>query len=690
MKQFKILCLCLFVLCCFSTKTVSAQQLVKNIRFEENIELGGILSSSSKYFYVDEYQDVKNISLNLFFTKSELLDKNNSSITIYLNDIPVSSYALAEDKVYKDQITIDIPVELIFAGYNNLKIEAFKTITDKLVCSEDNSSANWLMIHEETNLSMSYEILPFDNNLSDYERIFMTVDEGQQLNTQLVLGNEFTSKQLTAALLFSTDIGKKIQFNNVETTLVPYDNVNTTKDLIFIGTENNTPTELLNLLTEDERSRLNTECLIKIVDSPFTEGKKLLLLISNNEDLLINAAKLMGSNDYVQHLKQSSIMINQQTPVLDTLTSTTSNNMTFKELGYENIYVKGPFTQEVNIDLYTPKSKVVLSGSKLTLNLKYADNLDFNRSLVTVYVNDIPVGSQQLKQENHEQDTLEIELPDELLNKTYYQIKIVFNLELLDLQCVTRDMDTPWAYITSDSMLSFVYGEQNDLYFSNYPYPFIQDNMFNDLTVVIPSELSVTGLSELSNMMVYMGRDLLYNTGDLNVVTHSEFDSSMQNNNLFIYGTAANNSVIQSLNNHLNIKYNSDFSKLGNEELVKFFDEVGDSIGTLQLIASPYNQDKSAIVVTSPSETQLSLSTKYLSDLSLGKSLVGDTIIVYPNGNVEDLVLLSSNQIDHSEKKQTNFGFVLQQETIGFVIIASLLFVTLGVTAWLIIRRQRR
>ncbi|WGX75588.1 cellulose biosynthesis cyclic di-GMP-binding regulatory protein BcsB [Paraclostridium bifermentans] len=159
----------------------------------------------------------------------------------------------------------------------------------------------------------------------------------------------------------------------------------------------------------------------------------------------------------------------------------------------------------------------------MNLKFRYAKNLDFERSLVTVYVNDKPISSKKLSLEKADNDTLEVNLPTDVLGKNYYKIKIVFNLELKDLMCVTRDTDNPWAYILDSSFIKFDFKDNNSLNFKSYPYPFIDNQQANDLNVVVSKNLNSSDLSNIANIIGNMGRDAVYNTGNLNVLTDSEF-----------------------------------------------------------------------------------------------------------------------------------------------------------------------
>lgn len=683
MRKMTIMVAILFILC---SNIVFADENVKTHKFNKEVEISGVLGSSSNYFYVEENMDVVDAKFNLVFTKSELLDPNYSTITIYINDTPINSQRLSGEKIYKNQVSINIPKELIKSGYNEVKIKAYKTISDK-ICSDDNNSANWLVVHKESNINMKYNYKQFKNEISSYKDIFMNIDNGQNLNTTIVLPKDYSSKELSAAMIMSSDIGKKIKHENYNFDIVTYDEFdNKNNNIIFIGSAKNSPEEILKLLTNYEKNMLENNSVIKIVDSIFDKNKKMLLMLSNKEELIINTAKLVSSDVLINNVDKDTLYINSQTSVDDIIKEKNNNKILLKDLGYENIHLKGPFTQEAIIDVNTPKSKIVSVGSKINMNIKYSQNLDFDRSLVTLYVNDVVVGSKQLEKTKANNDTVEFNIPDELLNKNQYQIKLVFNLEVLDLSCVTRDMDTPWAYIGNDSNVEFVYNDNNELKLSNYPYPFVNKNSFNDISIVVPNDLNSKEITQIANIISFMGRDKKYNTGDINVVKESEFSNKHKNTNLIIIGTPTTNQLIKDVNKNLNLKFNNDFIGFESDKKVKFIDDISSQVASIQLIKSPYSKDKSAMVITSTYTNDLSLSTKYLTDLEGTKSLTGDTVVIYKNGYIDDLNYNIIEDVEQEDKKEIN----ISEEAKKFIIVVSILLVTIVVSVILLMKRNKR
>ena len=664
-----------------------ADNNVKTYKFENDIKMSGVISSSDKFFNIEKNWDVKNAKLNLVFTKSVLLDIGYSTITVLINDTPIHSERLDGKKEYKKEISIEIPKDLIKEGYNEIKIKAYKTISD-MICRDDSNTANWLVIHKDSNINVQYRYKKSLNLLSEYPTLYINTDNGSRINTTILIPDDYSNSELSAGMILSSDFGKKIKYSNFNFDFKVYSDFKKKSDnVIYIGKENNTPIQILNLLTESEKNNLNEKCVIKQVSSIFDKNRKRLIIISNNDELLKNAAKLLSSDYLINNLNKDRIIIDKSTDINDLKVKENTGKVSLKDLGYENMIVKGPFSQEVIMDINTPKNKVVELGSKIKLNIRYAQNLDFERSLATVYVNDVPIGSKKLVKEKSNNDSIELNLPNEVVGKNYYQMKVVFNLELLDLVCDTRDTDNPWAYISNESFIEFDYNNNKELKFSTYPYPFVENNKFNDLTVVIPDSSGSKQLTDIANIIAYMGHEVEFNNGKLNVVKSSEFKKQDKEDNLIIIGTPSNNHLIKDINKDLNLKFKKDYKGFEANDKIKFIGEYSLEVASIQLIDSPYSKNKSAMIIASTDIADLSLSSKYLSDLNLTKSFKGDTIAIGRNGYVQDLDYKAKEEAVKQEIKEHK---KISSQVKTFIVLAVFLLVTTIISVVFLVLKYRR
>ncbi len=685
----KVIAMILAILISFTNIDISfAQDNVKNYKFENKITMNGVTSNSSKYFFVENNWNVEKVNLNLFFTKSELLDVDYSTITILVNNTPIYSQRLDGKKVYKEETNIEIPKDLIKKGYNEVRIRTYKTISDK-VCRDDANTANWLVIHEDSNINIKYGYKPYSNSINNYSNIYASVDNGSRLNTTILIPDNYSDAQVNAGMIISSGFGEKIKNDNFNIDFKLYSDYKKNNDnIIYIGDGENSSSDILNLLSDDERNNLDNHCVIKQVNSSYDKNKKRLLIISNNKELLIKASKLIISKDLIKNLNQDTILITKDTKVEDLGKESNASKIDFKDLGYTNILLKGPFSQEVVMDINIPKSKVVGPGSKINLNIRYAQNLDFERSLATIYINDTPIGSKKLYKEKSNDDSIEITLPNDVLGKNYYQLKVVFNLELLDLECVTRDTDNPWAYILDDSYIELEYSDNNKLKFNTYPYPFIDSSKFNDTTIVIPSNAGSRELSYIADMISYMGHDIKYNSGNLNVIKSKNFNESYKNDNLIVIGTPNSNTLIKDINKNLNIKFNEDYKGYESNEKISFVGDYSSQISSIQLINSPYNKNNSMMVLSSTEMKDLRLGAKYLSDSKLVQRIKGDTVVVDRNGNIKDLNYKAYKSDKSNEDKKYNIN--ISTQTKQFIVMAGFILFTVIICTVFLIRKYRK
>ncbi len=279
-----------------------------------------------------------------------------------------------------------------------------------------------------------------------------------------------------------------------------------------------------------------------------------------------------------------------------------------------------------------PKDRFIKEGSKVVINNRYSKNIDFDRSLITVYINDTPIGSKKLDSKTADNDSFEISIPKDIRNSSNYEIKVVFNLEIKDLFCTFREAENPWAYILNNSYIYTPYKEGRDNVFENYPNPFISNGGMNDLTLVLSDNTTSEELNFAGNIMATIGHDVDINRGKFNAVAAKDLSSKLKKGNLIIIGTPESNSIIKNSNKNLYIKFNKNFNGFLSNEKMKFFQDYSSKLASIQLIDSPYNKENKAMIVTSTYTRDLALAQKYLSDISLVKSLKGNAVTIDRDG----------------------------------------------------------
>ena len=132
-KVNKVLFFILFFIFTFSSVVKAVNPNIiksKNFKFtnDKEVILKGVNGSNVFFFDIDKNTKINKSYLNLVISQSKLLDDKNSTLTVYINNSPVTSLKLSDYKRYKSNIKIDIPLENIKYGSNEIKISSYRRI----------------------------------------------------------------------------------------------------------------------------------------------------------------------------------------------------------------------------------------------------------------------------------------------------------------------------------------------------------------------------------------------------------------------------------------------------------------------------------------------------------------------------------------------------------------------------------
>lgn len=692
MKRFviSIISLVLFFSNISLTNEVNADETkVKNYKFERDITIDGVIGSNSTFFEVNKNWDIEEVLLHLNFSKSQILNGNVSSLTVLINNVPIKSIKLNAKTNYKNTLEVLVPKDYIIQGYNEIKIKAYKTISDK-ICQDDSNTGNWLVIHKESYTSIRYKQKKMGNSINEYPYPYVEIEDNLKLDTTMVVPDNMTRGESTAVFNLASDFGKITKNDNLKFDVKLYSEMKNWSDdnIIYIGKPENTAEEILDTLSTKEQTLLSSNCLIKQVDSPYNKNKKMMVVIGSNEENLIKASNLLIENRLSNQVLSSSILVNKDTNIkINREQELNLGHLTLKDLRYSDFLLEGAFNQQALFDVKIPKGKVLDNGSKIVLNLRYSDNLDFEKSLVTVSINDVVVGSKKLDRSHSNNDKLELKIPKDIDNKNYYQVKLSFNLSIKNSNCITRESNSPWAYVLNSSYLELSTKENESLSFESYPYPFVRDDEFNDLTVIMPDYSGSQAMTWMSRLGVNLGANINSHKGKINVIRGKEFNDKYKDTNIIVFGVPRNNSVIKKLNNNLSIKFNKSYSNFLSNDKISFIDDYGKNISAIQLIKSPFNNQKDIMVISSINEKNLYLGMDYLLNKSKVNDLKGDTLTIDEYGEVEDLAY---NVKTNKEIEDSSSNISINKTTKVFLMISFITIIVAIILSMLYMKKYKR
>ncbi len=593
--------------------------------------LSGITTTLSLYANLPKYAKPTHAVLCLSYTASDLILTDISSLTFYMNGTPFGSKQIAvRGDGAQTVVYITVPVELLQTGYNLLEILSYVRLTDDEGCKDDYNGANWVKIADTTCLRIYYEISDDADELYMYPYPFVSLMDTTGANSAIVTSDRAEESELTAAMMLMAGLGNSLSSqNDMEMCRL---SETSRSNIIYVGLKENTPESLLSLLNQEVPE---TGTLVQRA----TDGdKNYLLIISNEPAGLTEGACLMSDTARVAQLHMVQTYVTVGEAAQYALASTSSGlalngQYTLKDVLGAGMSFSGPFAQTSTIYLPVPEDYVLSSESRFSFDIRYSENLDFDRSLLTIYWGtNIPLYSHKLSKEGAVGETLTFSVPADAIGEAGSSMTLVFDLEIKDLDCTVRSMNTPWAYIAANSTLYLPQGKNTFLSLSSLPAPFQVSGKLNKTALVLSDNPTKEEMTLAGRVMAMIGAGSTP-YGEFMTVTAGHFsEAKYYDYNLIVVGLSEKNEALKQMNSALLFGYTEDMSQLAESTKLVMNSEYARNAGVMQVFASPYNETTYVLAVTATTQTGIDNLLDILSSERGRWSLGKEALVIDPYG----------------------------------------------------------
>ncbi len=620
----------------------------KSFAYGQDYTLHGIFSTHSLFFEVPDYWKSGYAYAQIEFTLSPLIEDVPASLTFSVNSVPVYSCQVDYKYGKAQTVYVPIPLSLLREGFNEFNVSGYVRLYDENGCIDDLSGANWVSIGKSSAITVGYDVLPHDNLISSYPYPFMSTIEPTGGSTGIYVSDKMTDAELAAALLLRADLGSETSEEDritLGTAAQLYGNAAIQNKLLICKAEN-LPAEFTGFLKDRNGVPLDLSAQASVQFVNDRDGNPLLLILSDSDECLYEAAAMLMDEGRVTQEKSAAALVKQDSAAVvrqsSALSDLVAGKYTLDALTDSGLSFIGPFHQVKDIFLPFSGGYILSEAGKIVLNFRYSETLDFNRSMVTVYWGDTPVASKKLTKENAGGDSLAFTLPADVVGTAASKISIAFDLELPDLFCTPRMDQMPWAYVTADSTFYLPVGQSSRVSFETRPAPFQVSGAFNDLLVVLPDSPTADDVNTLGILLSVYG-DNVGAYGSLRVIRGGEFAQSRDGSqNMLLFGRYDTNSLIRSLNDKLSFQFNDKGSAfISNGQLV-LANRYAADIASLQLLRSPYAEDKYLLVATAANEKSQGYLGRFASVERNLWGLKGDTVLIDNELKLKTFTLLKS------------------------------------------------
>lgn len=599
--------------------------------FYPQTTMQGIFANKELFFYIPAYWDTKYVYVELQYDASELIQSGESSLTFQINGMPMCSYRIAYADGNSQTCYVSIPLEQVKEGYNSLMISAYARLYGENSgggCADDFTNANWLSIADTSYIRCGYDVIEPENKISFYPYPFMSTTDDTGRGLTIAVSDQATSGELEAGMNLmadlSTETGKenRIQF----CLLSDLQSTNPTRTVV-VANYKNLPEEYKRKI--EDSSNLASKASVTFTEDAF--GYPLLIITSEKDSCLLEAAYMLMDEKRVAQEKGSVAYVKDGSADVavnsTSLSKMAAGNYTIGDIAGSGLSFYGPFRQEQYVYLPFSEDYFLSDAGKMTLKFRYSENLDFNRSLISVFWGDIPIASKKLTRENAGGDELTFSMPADVVGTTAGAIRIAFDLEISDMPCTPRMEEMPWAYVLDDSVLYLPASSGIVLTFDLKPSPFRTDGKFNDMMLVI-SDNPTTEELNLYAQVIGMYGEGVEPYGTFYVRRVSEFSESDADYNIITAGTYNGNALIKKLKDELYFAFSEDGNSfLSNEQLI-LSDSYAKEIAIMQLLRSPFANNRGVLAITAVEDSALGNVEDLIRDNNKRFSLTKDCVII--------------------------------------------------------------
>lgn len=640
-----------------------------------NTTLSGKSVRSTTYFTKIDYWDVKKATFNLTYATTQLRDDQASNITVSLNGVKFYSFKPSNTDG-QQTISIDLPLNLLQSS-NVLTIQG--QIIDKNQSGDpETTPANWLTIYNGSNVNFSYNLKQPDNKISSFYDHFTGSDTVSNHQSVILVPKKATNSELTAATYALTGISKGITTDNGKVNIGSLNDSSMNKQpyQIVIAKYDQLPKEYQKSI---DSSDLNDDnAVIKFIND---KDKKVLVVTSKDNSSLIRAGKYISNVELMKQTSSDTKTVDSDTEVFS---SEMQNNGDFP-LESDGTKLVGAGHQEQVFFINLPHHQNNSKGSYINLNFKYADNIDFKTSLVTVYVNGKPIGSKRLTAAKANGDHFKVNIPNNTSLSSACTVRVAFDLNMKDNHA---NGQTPWAYIENNSNAYINSKDKTDLLFNNYPSCFIKDYTFNNIAVQLPSKMNADYYKALSNVFNLIGSYAETNVGNIKFYSDEMSNSEMANHNVIVLGTPKDTSLIKKFNDKLFFKFNKHFTRFVSNEKMSVESEYGKKIGVVQLLFNPENKNNAMLVVSGATAKDVELASTQIDTQAHSGSLKGDTAVIDQDG--QQYMYRFKKKVNNNQGPSIYKRIKSNPYFIAYLILGSLVIVLIAIIVFLFVRKNFR
>jgi len=401
----------------------------------------------------------------------------------------------------------------------------------------------------------------------------------------------------------------------------------TTVDALAKNVINATATDQSDyFFVKDNQPIPETDGVVQEIVSPWNPDRAILMITGLTDEAVYKACQAMSTEAEFPGMAgpaASVSLVRFSPPVSKTLNA----EVTLSDLGYGDKTVYGTSAQAIDYWFFLPVDWRLTEGAYVELMFSHSSVIDETSSSINLLFNGTPLSGEVLDRSNATNGLVKVFLSGSQAKPgANNRLTIQVDMNLED-PCAEFTRDQIWLTVRRDSRLYLDHRQRDDLAvdLDYFPIPFGSRSDLADLLFVLPpapEPVDIEGALRLAAALGNMTNGKAFSPavvlGDAETRTLSDY-------HIIALGRPSANPLIQQINAHLPQPFVP-----GTDNIEQRIDDVifrlppGVSLGYIQLLESPWNEERALLAVTGTTEEGVEWAVPWLTNSSLRWQLAGN------------------------------------------------------------------
>jgi hypothetical protein len=398
----------------------------------------------------------------LDYSTSQTLLAGQGSITVFLNGYPLASRVLPAVAGQSIPWRVDLPDKYFKLGFNEIRVSN-RQKSSEAPCRDVDNSANWIKLGKNTCLHLvRQDLTTFP--LMSYPFPYLDPLEDNVVRCAWMIPTNPSIPTVSNMLDLASDWGKRLPDRGLK---------------IHVATRpEGDPKGQDVLITDDPKWTKATPTAAKEGDgflknySATGKPGASCLVVGGTDGKSLHAAEgATTQQEMVSQIGGTSAILSLPPVSIDVPPTTRLGSFSFTDLGFPAIHLAGAFHQRTSITIRRPVRCDLGRESYIKLKFRHSASMNPLRSLISIYLNGIPIGSAKLEPENANDGVIRARIPAEELAKNFWIIDITCFHDLGAVDCSKSYDDVAWTVIEGESTFDLVTGDLiGRPYLESFPY----------------------------------------------------------------------------------------------------------------------------------------------------------------------------------------------------------------------------